>query len=434
MKRGRLFLVGLLMIVAMGFAYAGGADETTAADGTTSFELWTYVEAHSNFYKEMENIWNEENPDRKISLNITVLPNADMHNKLQMSLQSGYGAPDICDVHVNSFPNFMKGVPQFEDMTEAIAPYAADCVPSRLELYSKDGINYGVPFHVGACVMFYNTEILEEAGIDYTTIDTWDEFIEAGLIVKEKTGKYMTTAEGTRVNMLSAFLGEQGGDFVDENGVPNIVTEEMYNALEMEKRMIDLGISRVSPGGKPDSEECYGWINSGEVASLAFPLWFMSRFVDYMPDVAGKIAIAPMPRFEEGQDRSAGVGGTATVVINTAHDKDLAKEFVAWAKLSVEGGTKIWEILGFDPVNTKVWDDPAVTNDPDNKYLQYFVTNPFDTLREIRDEVNIIRSVEATPTISNYFNNQILLDVFENDADIMTTLENAQEEILNQLS
>ena len=210
MKRGRLFLVGLLMIVAMGFAYAGGADETTAADGTTSFELWTYVEAHSNFYKEMENIWNEENPDRKISLNITVLPNADMHNKLQMSLQSGYGAPDICDVHVNSFPNFMKGVPQFEDMTEAIAPYAADCVPSRLELYSKDGINYGVPFHVGACVMFYNTEILEEADIDYTTIDTWDEFIEAGLIVKEKTGKYMTTAEGTRVNMLSAFLGEQG--------------------------------------------------------------------------------------------------------------------------------------------------------------------------------------------------------------------------------
>ena len=121
-------------------------------------------------------------------------------------------------------------------------------------------------------------------------------------------------------------------------------------------------------------------------------------------------------------------------VINTAHDKDLAKEFVAWAKLSVEGGTKIWEILGFDPVNTKVWDDPAVTNDPDNKYLQYFVTNPFDTLREIRDEVNIIRSVEATPTISNYFNNQILLDVFENDADIMTTLENAQEEIMNQLS
>ena len=315
---------------------------------------------------------------------------------------------------------------------KAKAPYKAK--PYEQMQYSKDGINYGVPFHVGACVMFYNTEILEEAGIDYTTIDTWDEFIEAGLIVKEKTGKYMTTAEGTRVNMLSAFLGEQGGDFVDENGVPNIVTEEMYNALEMEKRMIDLGISRVSPGGKPDSEECYGWINSGEVASLAFPLWFMSRFVDYMPDVAGKIAIAPMPRFEEGQDRSAGVGGTATVVINTAHDKDLAKEFVAWAKLSVEGGTKIWEILGFDPVNTKVWDDPAVTNDPDNKYLQYFVTNPFDTLREIRDEVNIIRSVEATPTISNYFNNQILLDVFENDADIMTTLENAQEEIMNQLS
>ena len=85
-------------------------------------------------------------------------------------------------------------------------------------------------------------------------------------------------------------------------------------------------------------------------------------------------------------------------------------------------------------MNSKVWENAAVTDDPNNKYLQYFVSNPFDTLREIRDEVNIIRSVEATPTITNYFNNQVLLDIFENDADIMTTLENAQAEIMNQLS
>ena len=98
-------------------------------------------------------------------------------------------------------------------------------------------------------------------------------------------------------------------------------------------------------------------------------------------------------------------------------------------------GFKPTSSKGFKLINGSFYDFCIkAMNDPDNKYLQYFVTNPFDTLREIRDEVNIIRSVEATPTISNYFNNQILLDVFENDADIMTTLENAQEEIMNQLS
>ena len=28
--------------------------------------------------------------------------------------------------------------------------------------------------------MFYNIEILEEAGVDYTQIETWDDYILAG--------------------------------------------------------------------------------------------------------------------------------------------------------------------------------------------------------------------------------------------------------------
>ena len=43
---------------------------------------------------------------------------------------------------------------------------------------------------------------------------------------------------------------------------------------------------------------------------------YMSRFINYMPELSGKIAIAPAPVFEEGQDRSVGGGGTGTVVTN----------------------------------------------------------------------------------------------------------------------
>ena len=66
-------------------------------------------------------------------------------------------------------------------------------VESRLNLYSKDGDIYGLPTHVGATVAFYNTELLEEAGIDYTTIKTWDDFKEAGSKYYEATGKHLGT-------------------------------------------------------------------------------------------------------------------------------------------------------------------------------------------------------------------------------------------------
>jgi arabinosaccharide transport system substrate-binding protein len=433
--KNRLSIFVLMLITITASLCASGKAELEQGQGTekAQVELWTFVEAHKGFYEQMAEIWNEENPDRQISLDITVLPNADMHNKLIMALQSDFGAPDICDVHVNQFPNLLKGVPQIEDLSDVIEPYEGDVVTSRLDLYSKDGIRYGVPFHVGASVMYYNTEILDAAGVDYTQIATWDDFIAAGKLVKEKTGKYMNTAEAIRVNMLSAYLGQQGGDFVDADGTPTLDTEKMYKAIAIQKRMLDEGISMVSPGGKPDTEECYGWIDRGEVAAFAFPLWFMSRFVDYMPSVANKIAIAPIPAFEVGGDRSAGVGGTGTIVTKSAKHKELAKEWLAWAKLSEEGGIKVWEILGFDPVNTRVWENKHVINNTDNKYLKYFTTNPFDVLLQIKDEINLIRSVAATPAIVSVFNNHVLLDIYESGKDIRQTLAAAQQEVENTL-
>ena len=43
--------------------------------------------------------------------------------------------------------------------------------------------------HVGAFVAFYNDALLSEAGIDYTTITTWDDFEAAGAKYNAATGK-----------------------------------------------------------------------------------------------------------------------------------------------------------------------------------------------------------------------------------------------------
>lgn len=72
------------------------------------------------------------------------------------------------------------------DLTDAIAPYKDNVVESRLDIYGKDGKYYGFPTHVGTTVAFYNDDLLKEAGIDYTTIKTWDDFKAAGVKYHEK--------------------------------------------------------------------------------------------------------------------------------------------------------------------------------------------------------------------------------------------------------
>ena len=89
-----------------------GEKKADSAASGDQLEMWTFVDQHAAFFEKMQGKWNEKNPDKKLDIKFTVLPYDDMHNKLQSALLSGQGAPDICDVEVGKFPNFLKGEPQ----------------------------------------------------------------------------------------------------------------------------------------------------------------------------------------------------------------------------------------------------------------------------------------------------------------------------------
>lgn len=420
MKKSISFLLVLVLALTL-------VSATPSSASPTKLTLWTFIQQHARYYEAMTDKWNQLNPDRQIELETSVLPYDDMHNKLQIALQSGVGAPDICDVEVSRFPNVLMGVPQLTPLNDAFEPYIEDIVESRLEIYSKDGNLYGAPTHVGATVAYYYVDILEDAGVDYRQIVTWDDFAEAGRKLQAVyPDKYMGVAETSAAWTVTAMLAQQGSDVVTEDHQPNIDTPEMLRAVTKLQELLAEGIITTVPDGQPDTEGGKGYINQGNVAAIIMPLWFMSRYVDEIPDMAGKVALAPVPVFEEGMPRSLGLGGTGTVVTLTAADPDLAADWLAYAKLSEEGNRMIWEDLGFDPCNTALWTDTEMTHNPDNQYVQYFVNNPFDVLLEVQDEIMMVRSTPISPTINNYVTTTLLNELFEDMLDPVEVLEDAQ--------
>lgn len=415
------------------------AEKTNAGtDGTTQLEFWTFTEIHGTFYEEMAKKWNEANPDKQISINVNVMPYDDMHNKLQIALTAGEGTPDFVDIEQGKFANFMQGTPALMDLTEVAEPYTSEgqVVQSRLDIYSKDGALYGLPTHVGATVAFYNVELLEAAGIDYTTIVTWDDFKEAGIKYHEATGKYLGTADTSALWTENLLLAELGGEYTDENDVVTVNSPEMVEAMNLLKDLYDNNVIGTVPGGNPDKEEAYGAFNNGDFACAIMPMWQMSRYTSYMPDLAGKIAIAPAPVMEEGAaEKSVGGGGTGTSVVAGKENSELAAEFIAYAKLSEEGAAEIWNMLGFDPCVTTIWDDESITKDPDNQFVKYFVTNPFDVLMSIQDGIVGLDSHASSsyPSINNMFTTVTLNDIFENGVDVQTALDQAQADLKNEL-
>lgn len=453
MKRLLALLLALTMLLAVGCVKQTPANDDTPATDTppatdntpatdppptednaevtpTEIEFWTFQDLHVEFYEKMAEKWNAENPSEPIELVPVVYPFDDMHNKLLIALQSGVGAPDLVDIEIGKFANFLKGDIQLLPLNDIVEPELDNIVKARVDIYSKDGNYYGICFHIGAAVIYYNTELCDQAGIDWKSIKTWDDYYEAAKKLKAALpDKYWESVESSDIWHMWPLLAELGGDMTNEKGEPSINSDAMVQVLEYNRKLVDEGLAVVAPGTYHHAEEFYGMMNNGDIASIVMPMWYMDRFTDYMPDLSGKIAIAPLPVWEEGEPRSVGQGGTGTAVTAQAENPDLVKKFLAFAKLSAEGNVEIWNTMGFDPIRTEVWSMPEVT-EATNKFTEYYVNSPFEVLTEIRDEIQAHNNNSALPATLDAMKNNVLARVYtESNPDIPAILAEEQAKI-----
>jgi arabinosaccharide transport system substrate-binding protein len=419
-----------------GVSSAGKKEMEVGGNDVTTLNVWTFIELHQNFYVAMAEKWNEAHPDKKVKLVLSNMPYDDMHNKLSLALESGEGAPDIVDIELGKFPAFMTGKIGLMELNDAIEPYRKNIVKSRLDIYTKDGKEYGFPTHVGTTVAFYNEKLLSDAGIKYEDIKTWDQFKEAGVKYHETTGKYFACVETSAQWMVNLMLAQKGGDYVDENGKLNLASKEMVEVLEYIKGMQETGAFATVPGGQPDNEEAYPFYNSGDYAVQIMPFWQTSRYVNYMKDLKKQVAIATVPVWNENDKEAAtiGGGGTGTAIVKSGEHAQLAAEVMAYIKLSEDANKEVWNVLGFDPVNTAVWTDTSLTQNPDNQFVQYFTNYPFDTLLKIEDSIGSLRAYtdEKYPSINNEFCNVTLNSIFEDGVEVTEALQSSQETLNNE--
>jgi arabinosaccharide transport system substrate-binding protein len=357
----------LVVILTLGLVSSPIANAQAAP---TELSFWTFVDIHGTYWLAVAERWNKENPTRQVKFTPTNLPYNDMHDKLLLALQSGTGAPDMVDIEIGKFSTFLKGDIHLADLTDMVEPVKKDIVASRL-VYQKDGKQYGIDYHVGTYIMYYNKELLSKAGVDVDTIKTWDDYIAAGKKVT-KDGVFMTTLEQTGCFPGRALMLMNGGGVYDVKG--NLIVDDPKNAEALQfmaDMLLTEKIAAIPPGGQHHAEEYYKAMNEGKFASVWMPQWYMTRFTQFMPALKGKVVIRPMPIFKDkpGTFSSSMGGGTGTAITDQiAADKvQLAKDFLRFGKLTTDAGVRIWTELGFDPMITAAYADPALT-----KPLEYF--------------------------------------------------------------
>lgn len=402
----------LLLLTTILATGCESAAKPPAVKSPTALTFWTFVKQHGQFFSDAAATWNKENKDRQINLAIEVYPYDEMHSKLQITLQSGSGAPDMVDIEASRYPIFLNGNISLVPLNSIVEPVKDSLVMERLENYAKNGNYYGIDYHVGVTVAYYNKEILAKAGVNPDDIKLWSDFIDAGLKVKAATGKPMMTVEVKNMWTYYPMISQLGSNYLDKNGNVTVDNEVNIRVLQYLYDMIyKYGIAIPAPGGEHYTEDYYAFMSKGGAASVIMPLWFMGRFTDYMPELKGKMVIEPMPAWTSGGPRTAGMGGTGTSITVQCKDRELAKEFLSEAKLSKEGSLKTWTLLGFDPIRKDVYDMPELN--VDNKYTEYFGKEIMDVVKSVKDEINPVNLGSLYPDATMLVNRTTLFKVLQ---------------------
>lgn len=311
---------------------AGGAGELTVWCWDPAFNLFAMEEAAK--------VYQKTNPDFK--LNIVETPWDDIQTQLITAASSGdtSSLPDIFLTQNNAFQKNVINYPTlFTDMTDSGIKFD-EFGASSIAYSTIEGKNYGVPFDNGASVFALRTDLLAEAGYtlkDFTDI-TWDECIEKGKVVKEKTGKPLFSFTSGGADMVLMMIQSAGESLFTAEGEANIAGNEAVKvAMETYKKLVTEGVVLEVNGW---DEYVASFVN-GNVAGTLNGCWILGS-VKTAEDQSGKWGVTNIPKLVGVNNATnyTANGGSSWAVSANAKNKDLAVDFL---KNTFAGSVEFYE-------------------------------------------------------------------------------------------
>lgn len=182
--------VGALAACSPSSSGGGSGSDGGGGDGKTlTFRLWdeTAVDAYTESFAafEKESGW-------KVSIDL--VPWADYWTRLPLDIASG----DAADVYWMNSANYVlyKDSGDLLDITDVVTEGRDKWEKAVVDLYTRDGGLWGVPQLWDSIALFSNSDLLEEAGVDPTTLSfdpaaDSDPLREAGrALTLDKAGKH----------------------------------------------------------------------------------------------------------------------------------------------------------------------------------------------------------------------------------------------------
>lgn len=291
-----------------------------------------------------------------VTVNVTAIPWDSAHDKFTTSITAGT-TPDVAMVGTTWMGEFAG--------LDALDPAPGSIDSSKFfegaqETAVVDGTAYGVPWYVETRLVYYRTDIAEQAG--YTEVPTdWEGFKQMAADMKSKGGaKWGISLQPGGVGSWQTVLPlawTNGAEIATEDAY-QFNTPETVEAVEYFQSFFTDGIADPAP----PADQTVPDFTSGTVPMFISGPWMRSLVEDMGGEgFADKYDVAPIP-VPEGGSTSSFVGGSNLAVFKDTENRDTAWAFVEWL---TEPETQVsWfeETTNLPSVQT-AWEDEALAAD-----------------------------------------------------------------------
>jgi len=297
------------------------------------------------------------------------------------TLASGVGVPDALTLDPMWTGDLIRGgtVLPLERAEEELN--VGDFVPGGWNMYSWQGVQYGVPLDLDWNLLFYRKDVYGAAmeALGMTEMPrTTEEFIPLAKEVTAQTGKpAMIIYQGDYYAWYQSFLAPMGGNLMNDEGTEYIFNSDVaVEALQLYSDLVNVHQVGRLWDWDVDGDPMVA-LGGGDVMAVMHGSWFATEIASGAPDMAGQWAIATLPWGEEGRQYDAAVGGACLSIPTGADDPDLAWEFLKYAETR-ESMAEYYRIVAGVPALITSWDDPAF-----DEVNEYFGVALGDTLSEM---------------------------------------------------
>ena len=285
--------------------------------------------------------------------------------------------PDVAEIEIGSVGRYFRppvdevGFLPLNDFLDR-DNWRDRVVEARLAPWTKQGVVFGFPHDVHPVSITYRKDLFDEAGVDLASARTWPAFHEKCLEFQRYWRgrgyplRHAMELPGSAADYLVVMLLQRHINVLDDREQIHLTDPRVAQTMAFYAQLV-AGPRRIAADATPGGNMWARDFARGDLCALVTPDWRSGYLKRHASDIAGRVAMMPLPVFDDGDAPTGSWGGTMAGIPRRCPDPETAWRLITHLFSSKQAVEPRWRTTMILPPVKELWRE-AVFHEPDPYY------------------------------------------------------------------